>query len=147
MLKCSTCCRSSRCLRLPHFHQLPKRESERASERAGWHPLSPESPVADYGWLGSAHIKRLLTPLLSCLLPSPPLNPTTHPPAAMNGMTTISIELKTTRSDHQQPLGCCSCTIVRRSSVRRCFSRRPQTQFVQQKKNTDSCRDTFARCV
>lgn len=72
--------------------------SERANERAGWHPLSPESPAADYGCLCSAHIKRPLTPLLCCLLSSPPLNP--HPPAAMNGMMKISIEFKRMRSDH-----------------------------------------------
>lgn len=129
------------------FSSVAEAASQRTSELAGWHPLSPESPAADYGCLCSAHIKRPLTPLLCCLLSSPPLNP--HPPAAMNGMMKISIELKRMRSDHpttvfvQQPAtglaflhhhATLQCQRVFFTFAAPLHSRRPQARLVQRRK-------------
>lgn len=111
------------------FSSVAPAVSERAHWRADW--LAPTfsrvPPVADYGWLCSAHIKRLLTPLLSCLLSSPPLNPTSLQPC--DGMTEISIEFKTMRSDHLTTRLCPTATglpFLRHHAtlqcVRECFS-------------------------
>lgn len=93
-------------------------------------------PVADYGWLCSAHIRRLLTPLLSCLLSSPPLNPTSLQPC--NGMTEISIEFKTMRSDRVAVLApSCDAAVCQRVffiCAAPPHSRRPQTRLVQRRK-------------